>query len=189
MTHLQQEIRQNQNYNGGGLATNITGKFESNRNALAKLDVEKRTAGEVAKSLRSMGLNFKAQEIKPFLEEWHHAGKLPKSYGGGMAKAYYTIKTDFQILKEFHFDSVKKELQKIENKKLKRRVCYGYYWVWDSDYSGYRGKKRNFKRVHFYKGNQLDRPSKNFTELKKREYEALKDREGDCFYGWDEPSF
>lgn len=46
------------NSNGGGLAVNVTGKFESNRNALARMSSEKRTAGQAAQSLRKRGLSI-----------------------------------------------------------------------------------------------------------------------------------
>lgn len=182
-------IQENQNANGGGLATGITGLFESNRNALAKMDVEKRTAGEVAQSLRKKGHEIYAKDLKPLMDEWHHAGKLPKHLGGGMAKVYYTAKTDNEILLMLEEQEKEKIAQKELNRKLKRRVCYGYYWVWDSDnYSSY-GKRRNFKRTVFYKGNQLDKPQQNFTELSKKNYEALKHHEGEKTFGWDEPYY
>lgn len=90
------ELRQNQNSNGGGLASNITGRFESNRHAIAR--IEKFTFGEVSAHLKNKkngGLIISAGdllEIYTFLfgsPEWHHAGKLPKQYGGGMKKTYF----------------------------------------------------------------------------------------------------
>lgn len=93
---LQDEIKNNMNVNGGGLAVNITGRWESNRHALARNN--KYTFGEAAKELRlKRGGGFKvtATELLSIYRtlfgepEWHHAGFLPKSYGGGMKKTYF----------------------------------------------------------------------------------------------------
>src|SRR5690606_9839620 len=97
---FEDDIVQNMNANGGGLAVNITGRYESNRKALADLDNEKRTAGEVAKSLRKDGHAIYAAEIKKVCEEWHHAGFKPKSAGGGMARTFYTSKSNAQVLED-----------------------------------------------------------------------------------------
>lgn len=181
-------IIENQNINGGGLAIDITGKFESNRNALAKLNAEKRTAGEVLKSLRKKGLTIFLKEIKPLMEEWHHAGVLPKKFGGGMAKAYHTKKSDKMILFELHkLDLEKEASKKLDDIKRKNKI-FGYYFVWDSDHSGRYGKKINFKVARFYKGSEFHKP-KNLTVISRYRYNKLKHNEGEKFYGWDEPNY
>jgi hypothetical protein len=96
MRTFKEEIQNNMNFNGGGLAVNITGKYESNRHAIAK--AEKVTFGEAAKRLRTKkggNLDITAKELLNLYwsvkgePEWHHAGFLPKSYGGGMKKTYF----------------------------------------------------------------------------------------------------
>lgn len=95
------EIRRNMNEYGGGLAVNLTGKYESNRHALAKMNDNKRTAGECAQSLRKKGYQVKHTDIKPYCEEWHHAGFIPKY---GMKKTYFTKKTDEHLIQLLGFE-------------------------------------------------------------------------------------
>ncbi len=113
---LEDTIRENQNFNGGGLATEITGKFESNRNALAKLDENKRTAGQVAASLRRQGHKVYAKDVKVFCEEWHHAGYNPNTKSMGIV--YYTLKSDEEILSDL-IEAKEEEIKKEELKKKK----------------------------------------------------------------------
>ena len=96
---MKKEIINNMNESGGGLAHNITGKYESNRHALAKQNFEKRTAGEVAESLRKKGIKIIASDIKPHCEEWHHAGFYKGNNGRTMSRTYFTKKTDEEILR------------------------------------------------------------------------------------------
>jgi len=81
-----------ENYSiGGGLSE---GKFASNRHENAKYDDGKLTLGQ-ATQLFKKATNLDVDLIKDVLNyavpnmEWHHAGKLPKSYGGGMKKTYF----------------------------------------------------------------------------------------------------
>lgn len=76
---------------GGGLAS---GKFASNRHEDAKFDEGKLTLGE-ATQLFKKATGLETDVVSEVLKyavpnmEWHHAGKLPKSYGGGMKKTYF----------------------------------------------------------------------------------------------------
>ena len=76
---------------GGGLDAN---KFASNRHEDAKNDFGKNTLGEAAQMFRA-ATGCTLDEVKDIINyaipnmEWHHAGKLPKSYGGGMKKTYF----------------------------------------------------------------------------------------------------
>ena len=80
------------NYSVGG---GIDGeKFASRRHEDAKSDAGKLTLGEAtAMFKKATGLNVDTVQevIKSAVPnmEWHHAGKLPKSYGGGMKKTYF----------------------------------------------------------------------------------------------------
>ena len=158
--NTERQIRNNMNSNGGGIAKNVTGKFESNRNALAKTHPDKRTAGQVATSLRRQGHNIKAAQIKAICEEWHHAGYNPGT--GQMSKVYYTKLSNKEVLKaiEDHKLFLIQEAEK--QKELSRNMVTGFYWKWESDYSGRYGKKVNYKAVYFYSGNELNKP-KNFV--------------------------
>lgn len=180
MENLKESIKENMNSNGGGLAVEITGKYESNRNAIARNDEEKRTAGQVAQSLRKKGIQLYAKDIKPLLTEWHHAGFIHKSAGGGMARTFYTKKSDEEVLKEYE------ELQTKIKIKQETKVT-GFYYVWQSDYSGSYGKKRNFKVCKFFKGSELNRPKYNFIKCTEKEFENSDLYDGQKFYGWDEP--
>jgi len=76
---------------GGGLAGV---KFESNRHHDAKHDAGKLTLGKTVQMFKTaIGLDIEL--IKEIINyaipnmEWHHAGLLPKAYGGGMKKTYF----------------------------------------------------------------------------------------------------
>lgn len=87
------EVQHNDdNYSvGGGLSDY---KFASRRHEDAKNDAGKLTLGQATQMFKkATGLDVDA--VREVLEyavpnmEWHHAGKLPKSYGGGMKKTYF----------------------------------------------------------------------------------------------------
>lgn len=76
---------------GGGLDDS---KFASRRHEDARNDKGKLTFGE-ATQLFKKATGLDTDTVIEILEhtvpnmEWHHAGKLPKSYGGGMKKTYF----------------------------------------------------------------------------------------------------
>lgn len=134
---MKEDIIRNMNQNGGGLATSITGKFESNRHALAKM--EKLTFGEVASELRKKkngGFDINAKKLLEIYRElfgepeWHHAGKLPKQYGGGMKKTYFLnqvpSKEEFEDwLFKYGFALKEKENDiEFQKKKEKKRIRF-----------------------------------------------------------------
>ena len=77
---------------GGGLSD---GKFASNRHEDAKNDEGKLTLGKAVQMFKKATENDDTDFVKEVLQyavpnmEWHHAGKLPKQYGGGMKKTYF----------------------------------------------------------------------------------------------------
>ena len=86
-------IQQNDdNYSiGGGLDES---KFASRRHEDAKYDEGKLTLGEATqlfKKATGLEIDTLREVIKYAVPnmEWHHAGMLPKSYGGGMKKTYF----------------------------------------------------------------------------------------------------
>ena len=117
-------------YIGGGLAS---GKFESKRHQEARNDGGKSTLGEVVQLFK------KATELEtPYIKEvithnfpnleWHHAGKLPKNYGGGMKKTYFMNSDEIsKLATNWHeflgnydkFSIEKKKRLKIESEKIK----------------------------------------------------------------------
>ena len=81
---------------GGGLAR---GKFASRRHEDAKNDEGKLTLGQANKMFaKASGLTIEeAKEVLIYAVpnmEWHHAGRLPKQYGGGMKKTYFLNATE-----------------------------------------------------------------------------------------------
>lgn len=170
MQNFTDQIRNNMNANGGGLASNITGKFESNRHAIAR--VEKVTFGEAVKELaknKNGGLKISAAELLDIYRanfgepEWHHAGKLPKQYGGGMKKTYFLneIPTPEQV-DEWRANSTAKREEKktaaeIENNKKAIRM--------------------KFLKKHGVKFNR---------ELTTPKFSFIEDREMNGKYGWFE---
>jgi len=82
---------ENNFYVGGGLDDE---RFASNRHEHAKRDQGKVTVGK-ATQLFKKATGLSLEKVKSIIRiavpypEWHHAGKLPKSYGGGMKKTYF----------------------------------------------------------------------------------------------------
>lgn len=116
------QIENNMNINGGGLAINITGKYESNRHAIAK--IKKFTFGEVVSKLATKkfgGIKLSASDLLDAYRlscgepEWHHAGFLPKSYGGGMKKTYFLNEIP-------NISQVKNWLKKASKLRLKKLI-------------------------------------------------------------------
>jgi hypothetical protein len=80
------------NYYVGGGIDNC--KFASNRHEDACRDEGKLTLGKASQMFKTAtGCNIDiVREVIEYAVpnmEWHHAGKLPKSYGGGMKKTYF----------------------------------------------------------------------------------------------------
>ena len=80
------------NYSIGGGLDGV--KFASRRHEDAREDEGKLTLGEATQLFKkATGLEIDA--VREILEyavpnmEWHHAGKLPKAYGGGMKKTCF----------------------------------------------------------------------------------------------------
>lgn len=110
------------NYSVGGGLTD-TGKKASNRHEDALSDEGKLTLGKAnAMFKRATGLEI--SEVKTIINfvvpnpEWHHAGFLPKSYGGGMKKTYFVNATQIiDLAKNWQDYSLKLETQKKEQNK------------------------------------------------------------------------
>jgi len=111
---------------GGGLSE---GKFASNRHEDAKSDEGKLTLGQ-ATQLFKKATNLDIDLIKEVLKyaipnmEWHHAGKLPKSYGGGMKKTYFLNATEICDCAQNWVDYIDKynlSKQTLKNEAEKKR--------------------------------------------------------------------
>lgn len=77
---------------GGGLAED---KFASNRHEDAKNDAGKLTVGQITSKV-AKATDLATELVREVIYhsfkydmEWHHAGKIPSSYGGGMKKTYF----------------------------------------------------------------------------------------------------
>lgn len=80
------------NYSIGGGLDSI--RFASRRHEDAKYDDGKLTLGEATqlfKKATGLETDLVSEVLKYAVPnmEWHHAGKLPKQYGGGMKKTYF----------------------------------------------------------------------------------------------------
>jgi len=85
------EYNENNYHIGGGLDG---GKFASNRHEDANNDKGKLTLGkacQIFKKATDLDIDLVKEVLKYAVPnmEWHHAGKLPKQYGGGMKKTYF----------------------------------------------------------------------------------------------------
>ena len=108
---------------GGGLTA---GKFASNRHEDAKCDEGKLTLGE-ATQLFKKATGLSTEEVREVIEfavpniEWHHAGKLPKKYGGGMKKTYFlNAKEICKVASNWATDVAELDANKIAKKKHKK---------------------------------------------------------------------
>jgi len=96
---------------GGGLSSV---KYVSRRHESAKDDKGKLTLGE-ATQLFKKATGLDVTEIKGVLEyavpnmEWHHAGFLPKQYGGGMKKTYFLNSAELADISK-NWDSYREKL-------------------------------------------------------------------------------
>jgi len=111
---------------GGGLDGS---KFASRRHEDAKNDDGKLTEGQ-ATQLFKKATGLELDVVKEIINyavpnmEWHHAGKLPKSYGGGMKKTYFLNASEIcDVAKNWNQYAEKLDLSKAaakvaaENKK------------------------------------------------------------------------
>ena len=111
---------------GGGLSVN---QFASNRHEDAKYDEGKMTLGTVAQMFRkATGENLK--KVKEIINyaipnmEWHHAGMLPKAYGGGMGRTYFLNSLEIVDLAEnWERQKNKLDISKEEERKEKKIVA------------------------------------------------------------------
>ena len=111
------------NYSIGGGLDDC--KFASRRHEDAKSDESRMTLGKV-NQLFSKATDLSVDEIKEIIKyavpnmEWHHAGSLPKAYGGGMKKTYFLNSSEIiKIAENFEDLKSKLELQKEEEKKAR----------------------------------------------------------------------
>lgn len=108
-------------YIGGGLSDD---KFASRRHEDAKQDSGKLTFGKAAQMFRKatdceIAVVYDVFNYQVPSPEWHHAGKLPKSYGGGMKKTYFLNAIEIvEIAKNFHEIMSKLELRNAEKRQV-----------------------------------------------------------------------
>lgn len=176
------------------LAINETGKWVSERHHMASQT--KMTAGDAAKELRKQGIQISAKQLVQDYElltgmtpEWHHSGfyrpngKSRKTMGRTF---FFTIEQITIFANEQdRLAELKVEIDKKEE-AAKTNIVKGFYYIWESDYAGYRGKKRNFKVLKTYEGMEAQQPA-NFTSLSDEAFQNAKAAEGKAYYGWDEP--
>jgi len=124
---------------GGGLDSS---KFASRRHEDARNDEGKLTLGE-ATQLFKKATELDTDQVREVIEyavpnmEWHHAGKLPKAYGGGMKKTYFLNATEICDLAKNWDDNVQKlELSKIAKKNIAEEK------------KNFEGKKLNFLQTN-----------------------------------------
>lgn len=153
------------------------------------------TAGEASKKLKKLGINISAKELVNNFKilgknpEWHHSGFYKSNNKSKMGKTYFFTDDDInwyiEKQKEFNTPEYQEEIKKEEIKK--ETTIKGFYYIWDYDYNGKYGKKRNYKVLSTYIGPETNKPN-NFKYLNDDEFEIAKSKEGKKYFGWDEPS-
>lgn len=124
------------NYSIGGGLDSV--KFASRRHEDAKCDAGKLTLGEATqlfKKATSEDINTVREVIEYAVPnmEWHHAGKLPKAYGGGMKKTYFinaneivAIATNWNDLIEKLRISKENAKKEAEEKRTKEAIQHDF---------------------------------------------------------------
>jgi hypothetical protein len=188
------QLINNQNETGGGLAVNITGKYVSNRHAIAK-ESGKLTAGEAAKILsKILNIKISAKELVAGYKlingcepEWHHAGFYKGNHGSTMGRTFFFTNEQIEALApRWPEIEIKQKEIEIKLQVAIETMIKGFYYSWDYDYSGRYGKKVNYKVLAIYEGNEIGKP-RNFTTCTDVEFEQAKSKAGKKYYGWDEP--
>ena len=186
-----------QNINGGGLSVSVTGKYTSVRHERAKIE-GKLTAGEAAKIIsKELKIKLSAAELIEVykllhngrLPEWHHSGFYKKGRKSTMGKTYFFDESDIcYIADNYDQVQVKKDEQAAALKAAAEKQVKGFYYVWDYDYGGNYGKKRNFKVLQAYEGSELNKPRQNFTTCTDEQFLKVTSANGKKYFGWDEPN-
>ena len=160
----------------------------------------KMTAGDAAKKMtKALGTKVLAKDVKELYQmqyhreaEWHHSGFYQGGNGRTMGRTFFVSEEEVQTLIDNYAVLVQKRADEIlrqetEEKRQRDNVVTGFYWTWDYDYGGKYGRKRTFKVLHAYEGNELGMPT-NFTSCDASLMPAVKAAEGRKYFGWDEPS-
>lgn len=152
---------------GGGLSGQ---KFASRRHEDAKNDEGKLTLGKAVQMFKKATKIDDIDFIKEVIEyavpnmEWHHAGKLPKSYGGGMKKTYFLNSNEIVNISENWSSYVEKlQLSKSEKRNAEEEL-----------------KNREAKRLKFL--NKYAEKVVRVSEIPSFFYETDKEMEGK--FGW-----
>ncbi len=175
----------------------ISSKCVSERHVYASQ--RKLTAGEAAKLLtKKVGAKVLAREVKELYithygiePEWHHSGFYRGANGNAMGRTFFLSEDEVRTLADNYVAIVRKHADDVFRKEaeLHRQVeatVMGFYWTWNYDYGGPYRKKRYFKVLHAYEGNELCRP-RNFTPCSADVLERVKVADGRKYFGWDEP--
>lgn len=195
MTYSQQ-LSNIANENGGGLSVELTGKYTSVRHEQAKVS-DKLTAGEAAKFIsKTINQKVSAKELvaaykllKGHEPEWHHAGFYKCKSGSTMGRTFFFDDIDIEsMIADWSKIPEKQAAIELEEKRKAETIIKGFYYSWDHDYSGKYGKKKNYKVLDVYEGNELIKP-RNFVSLNNEEFEKAKSLAGKKYFGWDEPTY
>lgn len=151
---------------GGGLNDN---KFASNRHEDACEDTGKLTFGKVCqlfKKATGEDLDFVKEIINYAVPnmEWHHAGQLPKNYGGGMKKTYFLNSTEIVDIAT----NWNNYYEQLELSKNEERII-------ESEKKNLEAKKQEFLKNNAKKVERLSEQPEFFYET---------EREMDGKYGW-----
>lgn len=159
----------NENYHIGGGLDSV--KFASRRHEDAISDKGKLTLGK-ANQMFAKATGLTVAEVREIIEyavpnmEWHHAGKLPKKYGGGMKKTYFLNSDEIVMIAKNWEDLVQKlEIQIEEERKAKENA-----------------KSRKERQFEFLQANATRFERVTVSGLPRFYYETNQEMNGK--YGW-----
>lgn len=175
----------------------LSSKCVSERHVYASRN--KLTAGDAAKRMtKALGTKVLAKDVKELYvthfgreAEWHHSGFYQGGSGRTMGRTFFLSEEEVQALIDNYAALVQKRAdnilrQEAEKKRQRETVVTGFYYTWDYDYGGNHGKRRTFKVLQAYEGDELHCP-KNFTACNAATLKRVKTVVGRKYYGWDEP--
>jgi len=188
-----------ENYGIGGGLDNC--KFASRRHENALCDEGKLTLGkacQIFKKATGLGIDVVKDVITYAIPnmEWHHAGKLPKQYGGGMKKTYFinsieicdvasnwdeyverlnlSRDTEKQLLQKERnwetkrFEFLHKHAKKIQRSPFKPPFFYLTMQEMNGKYGWFDSEHKSYNMPEYYSGWQFENSEKyeEFLNLK-----------------------
>jgi len=146
------------------------------------------TAGEAVKEARKRGIKCTVKELVSAYREIEGCDPEWRI----LCRLFFFTKDEFERLIELlpTLDKIRgeKEMREtIERNRLMNTPVMGFCWFWENDDNGLYGRKRTFKVLAPYKGNEYCKPA-NFTSCNEEQYQKVEDAAGKKYFGKNVPT-